>query len=157
MLWSVRHSAELLVAPSSGWRRPFALHVAAPDTFSAAVTRGEAIAVHLQWPSAYPDANERMPTPGARSTLSRGDVTKHHADLNARQHVARAASDRLFPGAALTLQAQYHGREVHASACIQITKEMRAVVTASEDSTVRCMVTRHATACSPLAQHALQP
>ena len=141
VLWSSQHGAELLAVPCSGWRRPFALHVAAPDTFTVAVTRGDGIAIYKQWPAKVPGA--RVPPSRASCGQSNSQLV---GDISIAQEQVGMSStciaDQVMAGAALTLQAPYHGREVHAAACVQAADGACLAVTASEDGTVRCMMQR---------------
>jgi hypothetical protein len=120
--------------PSSGWRRPFTSCVLASNIYTVAVTKGEAIVIHTHW--SCPTAYQRLDEECQQRKL--GGL--------------RPPAEGLCDGAAMTLQQPYHGREVHAAACLQLAEGVRAAVTVSEDGTLRCLLHRCAASIVRLLQ-----
>ena len=152
VLWSEAHRAELLSVPSAGWRRPFALQAARHCCFSAAVMRGNDVHVYTIWPGQaklvggqmHGDQHLWQQSTGANAQAPLEGCGAAGADSEGCGCEAACRQPAPFPGAALTVQAAHHGRETHAVVLLPLTRRCRAVVTASQDVSVRAVITRWA-------------
>jgi hypothetical protein len=159
MLWDVEAEVELMSAVSGGWRRPFAVWLEGSDHFTVVLLKGHTLkilsrsrlAAAAEAPLKSLHAYARPNRAVCSADASHGDsesATLMHVEKLGEEEQMHAAQESMH-ARALVLMPPHHGKIVHACVCLQLSQQHVAVVTASEDGSVRVLTFRCAWLVSP--------
>lgn len=144
---------EVLRTAAAGWRRPFTVWLDSSSCFTVVLLKERQLKIlsrPASSPSVEPPAKTMHACMHAKCAPHSGD--DRDSDNNASVPVEGNAVEGLQPPAveetmharALVLMPPHHGKMVHACACLQLSADQVAVVTASEDGSVRVISFRFA-------------
>lgn len=159
MLWDVEAEVELLSTSSGGWRRPFAVWIESGSCFTVVllkerqlkiITRRGPCAAVEQPHMSVPVCEHPACMPHSRDGLdTRFDTSAHVKGGAVDGRMPQQATGEKMHARALVLMPPHHSSIVHACLCLQLSTAQLAVVTASEDGSVRVVTFR----CASLVFH----